>query len=172
METEKEVKTRKRRVTKPKVGITPLVEQTLHDIPDSLIVRRIKEKDEALTALITQLSEWLETRSQYPDITPATRMGKVKEILSSIPHADQVKLLNNYTDIRFENRDAHYHFEKRMSIIQKYSKPVIIIVVSLIVLIWLIMSMAGGHGVDGTVLGQLLKVFTEFFNSSGMEILE
>ena len=67
--------------TTPKQEYGSYVKYNLRDVPDDLVVDKIKKKDEALNKFIFEFREYLEKHSHLPDIEGGMTMGQVKEIM-------------------------------------------------------------------------------------------
>lgn len=147
--------------TTPKQEYGSYVKYNLRDVPDDLVVDKIKKKDEALNKFIAELTAYLEKHSHLPDIEGTMTMGLVKEIMERLPQQDQIRIMNYYTDIRFG--DPMNKWEKWFNFLGKYGKTVVLLLFGAIIFFWIAVTTIAGDSVDGTDLAGLLKVVSGIF---------
>ena len=147
--------------TTPKQEYGSYVRYNLRDVPDDLVVDKIKKKDEALNKFIAELTAYLEKHSHLPDIDGTMTMGQVKEIMERLPQQDQIRIMNYYTDIRFG--DPMSKWEKWFNFLGKYGKTVVLLLFGAIIFFWIAVTTIAGDSVDGTDLAGLLKVVSGIF---------
>lgn len=147
--------------TTPKQEYGSYVKYNLRDVPDDLVVDKIKKKDEALNKFIAELTAYLEKHSHLPDIEGTMTMGQVKEIMERLPQQDQIRIMNYYTDIRFG--DPMNKWEKWFNFLGKYGKTVVLLLFGAIIFFWIAVTTIAGDSVDGTDLAGLLKVVSGIF---------
>lgn len=147
--------------TTPKQEYGSYVKYNLRDVPDDLVVDKIKKKDEALNKFIFEFREYLEKHSHLPDIEGGMTMGQVKEIMERLPQQDQIRIMNFYTDIRFG--DPMSKWEKWFSFFNKYGKIMAFLFFGLLLFFWIAVTTIAGDSVDGTDLAGLMKVVLGIF---------
>lgn len=147
--------------TTPKQEYGSYVKYNLRDVPDDLVVDKIKKKDEALNKFIFEFKEYLEKHSHLPDIDGTMTMGQVKEIMERLPQQDQIRIMNYYTDIRFG--DPLTKWDKIFSFCTKYGRIIVFLFFGLLLFFWIAVTAIAGDSVDGTDLAGLMKVVLGIF---------
>lgn len=147
--------------TTPKQEYGSYVKYNLRDVPDDLVVDKIKKKDEALNKFIFEFREYLEKHSHLPDIDGTMTMGQVKEIMERLPQQDQIRIMNFYTDIRFG--DPLTKWDKIFSFCTKYGRIIVFLFFGLLLFFWIAVTTIAGDSVDGTDLAGLMKVVLGIF---------